>query len=501
MAKLQLFQDDDVTPVVDLPNTAQAGQDGEVLALHLWNNKDDPAGQAAQNVLAAMRTESPTQPEVWLAAGVPPQNELWWRWRIVGFDNRGDSGWSVLNTDWHPLGAYSALPVGRIPPDCAVYFEAKRHPPSTAAAGAWRHQAVFFLDEYAQPIPHALGLLRRGILTGIGDVERSGIVFGCSVTASNPPDDQVHTDAGMWVHQGHQYGKVAEAHAFDLVDGNGAALASEESFWTALTLRDGTVGLTKGAKAIVPQKPTVDATEPFLRYVRIEYDPGGVPVIDEGDLDGQTLYDRFHFEPGVGLEGTLHAGQAIGASTWRYRSHSTPLVFEPDTTSYVWLAATGKPVVTTSPDAPEKAALLLWEVTTDTATILDVRDHRTYATSSRVLTLAGELPASPGEVDRLTVIDDRLFIERVTVDVPDLGGGTSGETMFDVLVNGASVYALSATDDRRPRFAFNAAELGHQDSVPELLELRRGDELVLATAQHAEGGTPARAKVQVLAWG
>ena len=86
------------------------------------------------------------------------------------------------------------------------------------------------------------------------------------------------------------------------------------------------------------------------------------------------------------------------------------------------------------------------------------------------------------------------------MDVPDLGGGTSGETVFDVLVNGASIYASSAIDDRRPRIAFDAAELAHQDSVPEILELRQGDEVVLVTTQHAAGGTPSRAKAQVLGW-
>jgi hypothetical protein len=232
----------------------------------------------------------------------------------------------------------------------------------------------------------------------------------------------------------------------------------------------------------------------------VEHDPAGAPVLDAGDLDGETLYDRFHFEPGPGLGGTLHAGQAIGAGTWRYRAIPTPLVFGADATSYVWLLATGKPLVTGNPDPPESAALLLWEVDTDAAGIVAVRDRRVYLTASRVLTLAGELPASPGEIDRLTVIDDRLFIERVVVDVPEIGGGTSGATVFDILVNGSTIYPSSGTDDRRPRFAFDAAGLSHQESVPELRELRHGDEVVLITAEHAGGGNPPRAKAQLLGW-
>ena len=87
---------------------------------------------------------------------------------------------------------------------------------------------------------------------------------------------------------------------------------------------------------------------------------------------------------------------------------------------------------------------------------------------------------------------DRLFVERVVVDIPDLGGGTAGETVFDVLRNGSTLHLSSAADDQRPRFAFDAAELAHVDGVPEVRELRRGDEITFATVQHATAGAPPR---------
>lgn len=232
--------------------------------------------------------------------------------------------------------------------------------------------------------------------------------------------------------------------------------------------------------------------EVFLRSAHVEHQASGISVIDAGDLDGETLYDRFHLAPGSGLTGTLHAGQALGGETWRYRAHSSLLAFGADTTSFVWLLTTGKPSVTTDSESPEVGALLLWEVTTDASTIIATLDRRTYTSASRVITLGGDLPASPGFIDRLTVVDERLFIERVVVDVPGLGGGTSGETVFDLFVNGATIYTSSSTDDQRPRFAFDAPELTHWDGVPEVLELRRGDEIRLETAQHAVGGVPAR---------
>jgi len=54
--------------------------------------------------------------------------------RVTGFDNRGDSGWSIDPTDWRSGGAFSGLAIDRIPPDCAVYLEAQVHPPSTAGS-------------------------------------------------------------------------------------------------------------------------------------------------------------------------------------------------------------------------------------------------------------------------------------------------------------------------------------------------------------------------------
>jgi len=55
-------------------------------------------------------------------------------------------------------------------------------------------------------------------------------------------------------------------------------------------------------------------------------------------------------------------------------------------------------------------------------------------------------------------------------------------------------------DDQRPRFAFDAAELAHVDGVPEVRELRRGDEITFATVLHATGGTPPRARLQLYGW-
>jgi len=179
------------------------------------------------------------------------------------------------------------------------------------------------------------------------------------------------------------------------------------------------VTLSKGVRSITPQRPNVPLWEPVLGRVRIDHDPSGIPQIETPDLDAQTLYDRFHLEPGPGLDATRHAGQSIGAATWCYRAHATPLVFAPSLTSYVRMLATGKPQVSTSAAPPEPAAPLLWEVTTDATSIVDVVDRRVFVTPARVVTLAGDVPASPGVIDRLTLT---FFLEVAGAAALELAG-------------------------------------------------------------------------------
>ncbi len=496
MTHLSLLLADDETPVRDLPSFAEAGQDSTVLELHLWNWKNAEEGQTARNLLIGVRTQSPLDPALWLANGVPPQDELWWRVRIVGFDNRGDASWTIASTDWRSLGANAGLEIASIPPDCAVHLEALRHPPSTADVGTWRYKFVFYYDEYSQPLPRSAGLVHRGIVTGIGDREHSAVVAGCAVSVSDPPDDRVHVAAGRWVHRGVLHGKVATEHALDQADVDGAHLAPGESFWAALTLGATGATMTKGRKAIEPQRPAPPASETLLVHVRVEYDPGGAPggaaVIDAADVDGSPLYDRFALEPGTGLAAVLHAGRSISAAAWQWRAHRTSLSLAPNTMSYLWLLESGRPQIATTSEPPATAAALLFEIDTDAARIVAVRDCRRYATPSRILTLDGELPALPGEIGRLTVLDDRLSLERLVVDVPDLGGGTAGETVFDVIVNGTSIYASSNTDDQRPRVAAGAAgePATVTGGVAEQLELHRGDIVQFVTVEHADAAPP-----------
>jgi hypothetical protein len=73
-------------------------------------------------------------------------------------------------------------------------------------------------------------------------------VSGSRLTVSAVPDDQVHTEAGLWPFQGRLHGKVAEDHVLDLVDGDGAAFGAGESYWAAFTL-DASGARVKGVRA------------------------------------------------------------------------------------------------------------------------------------------------------------------------------------------------------------------------------------------------------------
>ena len=187
----------------------------------------------------------------------------------------------------------------------------------------------------------------------VGDREHSRIIKGCRLTASDPPDDRVYVAAGMWVFKGAQHGKIRTEHVFDLTDGDGLALMSEESFWALLELGNSGVMVTKGPKGVTPQRPAQSLGELVLGWVKVEHDPSGIPVIDAVDLDVRLRYDRFHLEPGPGLAATLHPGQAISSTAWLYRAITTPLVLEAGVSNYVWLLPTGRPLVTSAVAAPD----------------------------------------------------------------------------------------------------------------------------------------------------
>lgn len=494
---IEIYEDDDLTLVSDLPITGlEAGTDSAVVTLHARNT----GGSTVANARLVIQVEDRVTSGLYLSTGWPPVDEAWARARIVGFSNAGDTTWSVASTDWQALGAWSFLVLGDVPAGCDVYLELKMRPPSTAAELDWRWSLGITDAEYSVPAPPSLTAVDQGIIHGVGDRGASGIIRGCAVSVTSPTeDDEVHVAAGVFEIAGRLYGKVATDHALNQQDVAAAALTTGQSYYAALTLGASGVTVTKGAKAASPTKPTLPAGE-LLTYVKVRYQAGGTSEILATDLEGTLLYDRYLCEAGSGLQVKIHPGRSLGGSTYRYSESIQLVTVAASDTSYLWQLASGLWESTLDETAPESTATgPWWEVTTDGAGVTAIVDRRTYAGRSVVLRLAGAIPGSPGLFDDLLVEHEELWIEEVTGRVSDNGGGASGSTKLDLEVNGTSLYPSSGTDDQRPVIAYNASDLVHRGGVPDgVRRLRRGDLLKAVTVSHPTGGTPDRAELLVV---
>lgn len=486
----------DLTPLEDVvvPNL-EAGADSGVVPFAIRNS----TGEDIRDALLVVQVEHPTIANRWVASGFAPVDELWPRVRLTGQDTTAAPLQQPYVTPWTPIGAYAALVIPEVLAGGIRLGELKIRPPSSAGPLAWRWMLATIEAEHSRPVPGPLTAAMRGVLTGVGDLSRSGLVRGGEVAVSSPADDEIHVAAAVWLHRGRVQAKVTTNHELNQADGAAAALAAGQAYWAVVSLGEG-VSVTKGLKGVAPAKPAWPAGETFLRWVYVAHDAGGASVIDAADLSGETPYDRYLAVPeGLGLR--VHQGQALGGSTWRYWSSSQLVGLADATTTWLWQVANGLLEVTTTPEPPDTTALPLWEAVTAGGVVTELHDRRTYFGETVVLTLRGPVPGAPGFVDELVVEHDELHLERVVGRVSDPGAGSSGETVLDVLADGDTLYTSHATDDQRPTFAFDAAgdELVHREGVPEITLIRRGTVLRLITAEHPTGGAaPARAEVALV---
>lgn len=494
---IEILQDDDLTPVSELPlANFVAGDETTPVELHVRNTGE----QLEANCRLVFQVEDLGNPGVFVATGWPPVDELWGRGQIVGFDNSGDPSWSPELSLQIALGAYAFLELGDIPAGCAVYVATSVAVPQEADPLPWRFGVSVLTDSYSTPAPPALTALERGVLPAVGDPARSEIVEGGEVTATGTPDDYVHVAAVRVELAGVPYGFVAADLQLDQDDGDAATLGVGESYQAVVYVDASGPAYVKGAKGVDPAKPATPVGAKRLRTVRVNYDASGFSVIDAADLSDPTVRGRYAVEAGEGLQVLLHGGRALGGQTLRYASGRQPLSVPPSTTSYVYQTANGHPEYSATETPPDSASIgPLAEVDTDSDGVTEIRDRRTYAGRTRLLELWGATPGSPGAVAGFVVVADaRLYLDELHLFASDNGGGSSGATKVDVFVNGSSIFPSSGTDDQRPAIPYDATELFARAGVFEVFDLRRGDVVTFATVEHPSGGSPASLGIALL---
>jgi len=497
---LNLYRFDGTTPLNGLPMAgAEAGEDSAVVTVKLTNDGETTATNAG----FLQRTVSPTDPNVRLATGAPPQDQMWGRARIIGVVNAADPTWTVPTTDWAPMGAYGMSPlVPTIPAGCAVIYEYLWHPPGEAEVAPWTTALVPIYDEFAMPVPLSLTMADRGVLHGIGDGTRSGVIstpYDAMLPQIPGPLDELYVGAGMRLHKGQLYGLVGETFTFDQDDGDADTLASGESYLVMISVGAGVRTATKGVKAVSPVKPAPPAGNEVLGYVTIHYNAGGTEITTD-DIEWLYEYDRYEATPGGGTNLRIGYGRAWGGGSLRFAgAHQIiPLAAFDDSTCYVWQLVTGLFTATADDVRPQSTALPWCAVTLAGGVIVDggIVDRRVYAGETVELRLRGAIPGSPGAIDDLMVGHEHLVIDRMLFRVPTNGAGSSGETKFDVLINGTTAFTSFATEDWRPTVAFDAAsgDLFVAWAIHEVCDLYQGDTVEFANVDEPVGGTPASAE-------
>jgi hypothetical protein len=482
----------DLTPLADAEVPAlEAGQDSGVVPFAIRNGA---GGDDASELLLVVQAVDPASGE-WVSSGVPPLDELWARVRLTGQDATAAPAQQLELADWTAIGATRGLRIATLLAGGIRTGELLMRPPATAPDLAWRWRLAIVADEHSHAVPPGA---RAGILTGLGDAGHSAALRGLAVTASDTPDDAVHVAAGHCVCRGRLYGQVAATLPLDQADAAAEALEAGQAYLAIVSAGAAGLTITKGARGAVPVRPAPPVWDIPLAVVEVRYQAGGTTIVEATDLTDLLVYDRYLVQPGAGLELRLHAGQAIGGGTLRHHGTRQALPLPASATRFLWQRANGAPELTAG-DPPETTALgPWWRVTTDGAGVTDLVDLRAYAADTVVLHLRGDLPGAPGEIATQLVAHDGLVLEQILYRLSDNGGGTAGQTQLDLEIDGVTAYTSFATDDQRPAWAFDAAELQVADRIHEVTEMRAGGMVRLVSIEHPAGGAPVWAEAYLV---
>ena len=516
-------------PLADLPITLPAGASSLPVDLDVWylRTSTDP-GPPLDEVAVGLAVEADG---VGTLRGHPPLDELWTRAQELDPSTVQPLGDPV------PVGAHRRLVLaGPVPVGGRRRVRLVWRPPSFAAAGAWRFVVVVWAQEHARAlaVPHLGG---PGVVAGVGDRQRSGLVRGGLrgdiVTPSDPPDDRVHVGRRQILDRGALVGRPSEIHVLDRIDGDGQALADLERYratvvWQTGAWRPGEAStiLHKGPRAapgVEPEAPALSVGDRVLGQVVVEAPVGGgPPVVDPAAFDGdgplydRPLYDRHLAEPHPTDPATLvvHAGDALGGGTHRWWSTRAAVALPTDAAWSLWQTPAGLWSVTEDDAAgapvppashPETSLGPFWRGTTDAAGVVtSLVDRRTWSEPVAVLTLAAEIGAVGDVWAELPIEHPRLHVDRVVLRASDLGGATGGRLLVDVEVDGATLYPSAAAElaagvaDPRPQLAHDADPLRDAASIPDVGTLHAGQVVTVRGVELPTGGAPTRCTLSLV---
>lgn len=478
---MQFFLTDDVTPYTLQEIDVDGGATSTPIVLRIWNDKGRVLDSSvASNVMLMVAAKTGTN-----AFGVEdekPVDERYIRAAVTDtmVGAAADDEPEPLGSQQIPLGAWSFLPLGRIPPDCGreVTFSAM-----PGVNGAWIGTLRLFVDYgststgLAHRVATALG---SGVLADVLEPSVRRVTFGGRIVAAGT--DVVTVEDRVFAADGLELAAWENTITLNQNDSAAAALASGQSYIACVSqpIAGGAAVGTKGVKSATPVKPTMPADHIFRGWVTVAYEVGGTSVIDQADVDqSRATNGDFAVEIGTGLNLTVGGGRGLSTpgDLEQLSDAPTTVTLVDDTANQtVYLSAIGVPTLTAGVGSYPLASA---DAAAGAITALrDLRLRRSRALDRIILKLSatGLLSTAPLTDQDIAFLEDEAWLESVTLELEDDDPAwTAGSVIADIRSGvgargtGVTIYTGDAGHVYKPAVAFDALR-----GTPAILHLVRG---------------------------
>jgi hypothetical protein len=440
----------------------------------IFNDDTSTPRDTAQNPVTSVTQVDDTTGDP-VSSGLRAINEGWIEVRALG---GGSAGSLQPATAWTPMTGQTRLRLVPLPGGEYHSMEVRYRPPGSAA----ETDISFFVNADADTRQQFIGLghteaYRDGVLTGTGESEQRYLwMQGTSGTEQGlientvPDADVIMPDVG-YTYLGVPYFRLTELLTFNNLDGSASPLAGGEEYWATVALDETGWVVFKSDKETSPipasSRVPVDDDEILVAYVLVD----STVTIQNADITSAARARRFELlDLASGLSVTIGGGRARVNNALVETQVVSALALTDNSVNYVWLQASDAIFALTVVDVPPSPnAYKIWEITTSGGVVTGFEDQRQE--------MGGQ------------VLPVQLFFD---------GDVTDGDTAYAVLPAHKDSYLLgvrpivlrmdyvglnldqgvfpsSATDDRRPGFAWDDAyPLRDESAAPETYVLESG---------------------------
>ncbi|MEM9598459.1 MAG: hypothetical protein AAGD06_29605 [Acidobacteriota bacterium] len=456
----------------------QNGTPSASVAVELRNVGTEPGNGLRLSAIGRRPAAQGQPPADFQESGLPVLDRRGLQLRLTG----GVGGLPVDATAWKPFGAGVWVDLPDLPAGTGVAAELRAALP--LGTGTDDVEVRLRIDDEAS-VPLARGVFESagsGVVLGLGDGETTAL-FQTSgpITTSSPADAFIHLPDVGYLHRGQPYARLSESLELDSLDGDGVALAAGQGYAGAVTLgANGALTVTKGPAVALPitaeEWPAPPAGELLWLWAHRAFDG----AIELADVEVAAVPAFFGLADVQGLTVRLGPGRAI-VGDFLVRTAAEQQVDLPDDADSTVYLQSDATLAVTAGDPPEPRALPLWSSTALAGAVTGVQDRRRFLGRSVPVSLhipnptVGDVAVWSNPFDVPLVLPPAGAVTFHLHDDPATLGATTGAWVVDLEIrelggSWTSLFVSQATQDRRPRIAYDGPEVS-VDAWPEVLVL------------------------------